>query len=269
MDFLKKIIEEKRKEAAALSVSKRLDDLEANILKAAAPLDFRGALNKGMSIIAEVKRKSPSKGHLSDVGDPSELAHLYQKHGARAVSVLTDSKHFGGSLEDLALVRKRVCIPVLRKDFIINPAQVLESRSVGADAFLLIASILEEEELASLISLGEDLGMTALVEVHSAPELDKALGCGARTIGINNRNLRTFDVDIRTCLEMIGKIPSGTTAVAESGILNCSDIARIASAGFQAFLIGEALVTSRDPGETIKTFLKAAETASKGGSCAG
>ncbi|MFQ6105137.1 MAG: indole-3-glycerol phosphate synthase TrpC [Candidatus Glassbacteria bacterium] len=269
MDFLENIVREKRSEVESLKRAKRIEEFYEEALDAPSPLDFRKSLGEGVSIIAEVKRKSPSKGVFSAIGDAVRLSLLYEENGARAISVLTDREHFGGSVTDLEEVRRAVRIPLLRKDFLIDPVQVFESRIIGADAFLLITSLLEERLLGAMIGIGEELGMSALVEVHTVPELEKALRCGAGLIGINSRDLRTFNVDIRTGIELIGKIPPGIIAVAESGIATEFDIAALTRAGFRTFLIGEALVTSTDPGEKLRDFLAAAEAAVRGGVGAG
>jgi indole-3-glycerol phosphate synthase len=260
MNFLEKIARIKRREVALLKTSKPLDKLREEARVAPSPIDFKGSLDSGISIIAEVKRRSPSKGRFSINTNAGKLSLVYQESGAKAISVLTDRDHFGGSNTDLVNVKKSVGIPILRKDFIIDPVQVYESRSIGADAFLLITALLGEGPLRAMIRLGEELGITPLVEVHSSMELEKALHCGARVVGINNRNLKTFEVAIKTCLDLINKVPEGITAVAESGIRTESDITELACAGFRAFLIGEALVTSRDPGEKLKHLQAAAES---------
>ena len=264
MNFLETIIEEKRREVEKRRSQKSFAQLHDEALKATGPLDFTGALQEGISIIAEVKRKSPSKGKLSVENNSEKLALLYEKNGASAVSVLTDRKHFGGSQKDLVAVRKAIRIPVLRKDFIIDPSQIFESRAIGADAVLLITAILDEGELKSMIGLTEELGMSALVEVHSEDELTIAVRCGAGLIGINNRDLTSFDVDLKTGVDLVSKVPSGVIAVAESGILTDFDITLLARAGFRVFLIGEALVTASDPGKTIKHLMRSAAEAAGG-----
>lgn len=269
MDFLDRIVRRKKEEIERLKMSERAKELEEKASGAPPALDFRKQLLEGVSIIAEIKRRSPSKGVLSAIADPRELAFLYEESGARAVSVLTDGPYFGGSTDDLEAVKERVGIPVLRKDFIFDRIQVLETRSLGADAFLLIVSILEDGKLRDLITLGRELGMSPLVEVHSPGELERALSCGADLIGINNRDLTTFEIDISTSVKMIDLVPAGTVAVAESGITSVEDIELLTGAGFGAFLIGEALVRAEDPAGTIRSFMSAAVNVSSGGTFAG
>jgi indole-3-glycerol phosphate synthase len=261
MNFLKEILEEKKREVARLSGDPGVETLEALARKSRPPRDFHAALQGDIAIISEVKRKSPSKGTLMDGGDPGALAALYEEHGARAVSVLTDQRFFSGHTEDLGTVKKRVSLPVLRKDFIIDPIQVYESRAAGADAVLLIVRILEDERLRSLMLLTQNLGMTPLVEVHTDGELERALRAGATTVGINNRDLGTFTVDLETGKRLLRRVPQGVTAIAESGIMGEKDIAALAEAGFRAFLVGEALVTSPAPGNTLRQLLDAARRA--------
>lgn len=264
MNFLAEILEEKRREVSHLAALPGARALEALARQSPPPRDFRGALQEGIAIVSEVKRKSPSKGLLMNRGDPSALSALYEQHGARAVSILTDRRFFSGSTADLETVKKRIGIPVLRKDFVIDPIQVYESRAAGADAVLLIVRILEDSLLRSLLSLTEELGMSSLVEVHTKLELERALRAGAALVGINNRDLETFTVSLKTGEELVREVPVGITAVAESGITSEADIAALARAGFRTFLIGEALVTARDPGIMLRLFLDAAREAAGG-----
>jgi indole-3-glycerol phosphate synthase len=263
MNFLGKILDEKRREVAHLARDPGPERLEALARLSPAARDFRGALGGGIAIVSEVKRKSPSKGTLLDGADPASLSALYEAHGARAVSVLTDRTFFAGDLADLRLVKARVALPVLRKDFLVERIQVLESRAAGADAVLLIVRILDDEALASLLRCTEELGMTALVEVHSEEELARALRAGATTIGINSRDLETFTVDLARARDLVRQVPGGVTAIAESGIATEDDIAALARAGYRAFLIGEALVTSPSPGETLRRMREAARHAAE------
>ncbi len=205
--------------------------------------DFPEAIDgKQLAIIAEVKRASPSAGRIVSGIDPRQVAKNYEKAGAAAISVLTEQDHFQGSLGDLAGITGEINLPVLRKDFILDPYQILEARLAGASAFLLIVRILEPDQLKDLLDLGRSLGMAALVEVHDPDELDTALDCGAGIIGVNNRDLDSFAVDLETCLRVFPSIPPDIRSVAESGIRSREDLERVADAGYDAALIGEALM---------------------------
>lgn len=235
---------------------KRITPLE-RLVEAGAALpparNFRGALNgAGAAIIAEVKRRSPSRGELRENIDAVATARLYETHGAAAISVLTDQAFFGGSNEDLAAVKAAVSLPVLRKEFIIDPWQIHEARAIGADAILLIAALLNNGELLNYRELAASLGLASLVEVHDQGELEHALASGAEIVGINNRNLRTFTTDIGTSLALAPLIPADRTVVAESGIRSRQEIERLAKAGCRAFLIGETLMTAPDIGAKLR-----------------
>ncbi len=221
--------------------------------------DFAGELSRPgtVNIIAEAKKASPSKGVLCPDFDPVAIARCYADNGACALSVLTEKQFFQGDLQYLAQIRRAVDLPLLRKDFIIDPYQVYEARAAGADAFLLIASVLPEEELSSLIRLGSSLGMHALVEVHSQEELSVALHAKSRIIGINNRNLNTFCTNIETTVQLLPLIPDGIVTVSESGIATPDDIRRLRSCGIDAFLIGESLMRATDPGVKLSELLSA------------
>ncbi len=219
---------------------------------------FAGALSgPGVSIIAEVKRRSPSRGTLNADLDPAGQAALYEQGGAAAISVLTERDHFGGSPDDLRLVRSVVGVPVLRKDFIIHPAQVWESAAMGADAILLIVAILDDALLLSLLTEATGAGLPALVEVHSAEEVARAQDAGAQIIGVNNRNLRTFEVDLTTSEQLAPLLGAGVLRVAESGIHSPEDVARMGSAGYNAVLVGESLVRAEDPSDLVERFVAA------------
>ncbi len=218
---------------------------------------FREVLKRpGVSLIAEVKKASPSRGVFVKDFDPVKLAAAYEKAGASAVSVLTDARFFNGSLEDLKKVRENVRLPILRKDFIIDPYQIYETASAGADALLLITGILEKEKLRDFIRLAGELNLDALVEVHTREELEKALGCGAEIIGINNRDLKTFQVDIATTLELAKLVPEDCVLVSESGISSEEDVKRLAQAGVDAVLVGEALVISPNIEDKVNELIK-------------
>ncbi|MGV8056930.1 MAG: indole-3-glycerol phosphate synthase TrpC [Smithellaceae bacterium] len=216
--------------------------------------DFKAAIsNKPCAIIAEVKCASPSRGRLVENFDPVEIATTYEKNGAAAISVLTDEKYFLGDKRYLTQIKTAVKLPLLRKDFIIDPYQIYESRAIGADAVLLIVRILGPR-LGDFIALARELGLATLTEVHTSAELEIALAHGADIIGINNRNLDTFVTDINTCKELVRFIPAGKIAVAESAITTRADIENISQAGISAFLIGEALVTASDIGKKLREF---------------
>jgi indole-3-glycerol phosphate synthase len=229
-------------------------------LAAAAPpaKDAYAALRRpGVAVIAEVKRSSPSKGQLAEIPDPAELASEYAAGGARCVSVLTEGRWFGGSLEDLAAVRAAVDIPVLRKDFVVSSYQVHEARAHGADLVLLIVAALEQNVLTGLLDRIESLGMTALVEVHTEEEADRALEAGARVIGVNARNLRTLEVDREVFERIAPGLPASIVKIAESGVRGPHDLIRYASAGADAVLVGEGLVTKKSPRDAVAELVTA------------
>lgn len=236
-----------------------LADVEADALAAPAPRDALAALAPAdrVKIIAEVKRASPSRGPLAEIRDPAGLAVSYQTGGASAISVLTEQRRFGGSLEDLRDVRAAVEIPVLRKDFIAEPYQVFEARAAGADLVLLIVAALEQKVLAELHTLIGELGMTALVETHSAEEVDRALEIGAQVVGVNARDLSTFQLDRDLFGTLAPSIPAGVIRIAESAVTSPADVAHYREAGADVVLIGEALVTGDDPVSTLESFLAA------------
>jgi len=243
---------ERRQERVPLERIKRL------AAAAPPPLDAHAALRRpGVGVIAEVKRSSPSKGQLAEITDPAQLATDYAAGGARCISVLTEGRWFGGSLEDLAAVRAAVNIPILRKDFVISSYQVHEARAYGADLVLLIVAALEQKVLVGLLERIESLGMTALVEVHTEEEADRALEAGARVIGVNARNLRTLEVD-RSVFERIAPgLPNDVVKVAESGVRGPHDLIRYASAGADAVLVGEGLVTQKSPRDAVAELVNA------------
>lgn len=252
--ILEEILEVKRAEVAVLKKDRQFDDSAVAGLRPAR--NFGAALTSGSCpIIAEVKRKSPSKGVLREDLDPVTLAAQYERSGAAAISVLTDRQFFSGSAEDLRRIKDTVGIPVLRKDFIIDPCQVYESRMIGADAVLLIARILDPVQLKEYIELAASLGMAALVEIHDRPDAEKALASGAGIIGINNRDLSTFATDVRKTIEMLRFIPKGKAVVSESGIKTRMDILMMQYMGVHAFLVGEELVKAEDPGLRLRDLM--------------
>jgi len=222
----------------------------------ARPHAFRAALGKdGINIIAEFKRRSPSKGMIREGANPIDVARAYQDGGAVAMSVLTEEDYFDGSLDDLRQVKAIVDLPVLRKDFIVDEYQVYESAAAGADAILLIVAALDDDLLSRLRRLAEDeLQMDALVEVHTSEEMKRAAACGAKLIGVNNRDLRTFEVSLDTSLRLAQEAPADALLVSESGLNNASDLQRLYEAGYRGFLIGETLMRADDPAAALRRF---------------
>ena len=232
--------------------------LKTRAAAAAPALDVVAVLRQeSVGVIAEVKRASPSRGVLATIVDPGALAAAYADGGASAISVLTEERRFGGSLNDLASVRAAVDIPVLRKDFIVSPYQVVEARAYGADLVLLIVAALDQPRLCGLLDRVESLGMTALVEVHDEPELLRALDAGAKVIGVNARNLNTLEVDTSTFARIAPEIPAGIVKIAESGVTGPRDVMAYASLGADAVLVGEALVTRGDPRQAVADLVAA------------
>jgi len=219
---------------------------------------FEGALGMAgrVNVIAECKRRSPSKGVLAADYDAPSIAKLYERGGAAAISVLTEPTFFDGALEHLTAVRRAVGLPLLRKDFIVDQYQLFEARAAGADAILLIVAALEQGDLVQLQNRAWDLGLAALVEVHDEGELTRAVDSGARLIGVNNRNLRTLQVDIDGSYRLAGKIPTGVVGVSESGLSTRADLERLAASGYRAFLIGERFMTDRDPAGAIDDLIR-------------
>jgi len=250
-DILARIVEHKR--AELVQDRARRGELERRASDRSDYRDFRKALTARVpAIIGEIKKASPSKGVLADQFDPASIARMYSSGGAAALSVLTDRQFFQGALADLEAARAAVSLPVLRKDFTLDEFHVIEAAAHGADAILLIAALLEEKELRSLRELAGQYRMAALVEVHDSFELEAALGSGAEIVGVNNRNLHTFDVTLETSLQVAARIPANVVKVSESGIHSRADVARLTDAGFQAFLVGEHLMKSADPSEALK-----------------
>ncbi len=244
--------------ARATTDARSLDVLIERASAAPAVRDFEAALRRpGVSVIAEVKRRSPSKGALHPDLVPGRLAEEYAAGGASAVSVLTDEESFGGSAADLIEARSAIDLPVLRKDFTVSSLDVADARFMGADAVLLIAAALGDGELRDLLALATDLGMAVLVEAHDEAEVERALAAGARIVGVNQRDLTTFRVDTDRAVRVAGAIPDGVVKVAESGITTPADAARLAGAGYDAILVGEHLVTSGDPALAIRQLVAA------------
>lgn len=260
MTVLDDIIVGVREKLAGREALVSLEEIKERAVAAPPAKDVISALRDGpgaVSVIAEIKRSSPSKGALSAIPDPAKLAQTYEEGGAAMISVLTEELRFGGSLEDLRAVRQAVDIPVLRKDFIVTPYQVHEARAYGADAVLLIVAALEQEALVSLIERVRSLGMTPLVEANSRLEVFQALDAGADLIGVNARNLKDLSVDRSTVEQTLDAIPADAVAVAESGVRSGRDVRDYALAGADAVLVGEALVTSGNPLEAISDMVSA------------
>lgn len=258
MDILSEIIASKR---SRLEMSKRslpVEELRAKARSARANAKahaLRNALSgDAINIIAEFKRRSPSKGTIRENADAATLARSYQSAGAAAISVLTEENYFAGALDDLLAVRAKVSVPILRKDFVFDEWQVYESAAAGADALLLIVAALDDDTLARLLRLTEEnLGMDALVEVHTREEMDRAVAHGAKLIGVNNRDLRTFDVSTETSLQLARFAPAAAVLVSESG-LTPDEVPKLRAAGYSGFLIGETLMRSADPAQQLRTF---------------
>lgn len=246
-------------DAAARREFVSFNDLESQALAQPAAIDALAALApaSGVKLIAEVKRASPSRGALSEIADPSALAKQYELGGASAISVLTEERKFKGSLADLRAVRDAVSVPLLRKDFIADEYQVLEARAAGADLVLLIVAALDQKLMQRLFDLISDLGMTALVETHSADELERAEQLGAKLIGVNARNLSTFELDRDLFGSLVDRFPKDSIRVAESAVLNPEDVSHYRSGGADVVLVGEALVTGADPASRVAEFLEA------------
>jgi indole-3-glycerol phosphate synthase len=258
VSVLDEILAGVRDDVAARQAAVPLDALKETAAGIAKPLDAYAALRSaGVGVIAEVKRSSPSRGQLAEIPDPAELASEYAAGGARCVSVLTEGRWFGGSLDDLAAVRAAVRVPVLRKDFVVSSYQVHEARAYGADLVLLIVAALDQNTLVGLLERVESLGMTALVEVHTEAEADRALAAGARVIGVNARNLATLEVD-RSVFERIAPgLPNHIVKIAESGVRGPHDLIRYAASGADAVLVGEGLVTQKSPRDAVAELVTA------------
>jgi indole-3-glycerol phosphate synthase len=258
--FLDKILVEKRAAVAAAKRVASLDQVresaERRREQSLDRRDFAAALaGEGLGVIAELKQASPSRGLLCADYRPAEIAAGYQQAGAVALSVVTEEQFFHGSVDDLRAVRAAAHLPVLRKDFIVDPYQVYESVATGADALLLIVAALGDQQLRELLELSDSLQIATLVEVHNEQETDRALEAGARIVGVNNRDLRTFQVDLETSLRLRPCIPSNCLTVAESGISSRADLDRLREAGFDAALVGERLITQPDPGKALSELL--------------
>jgi indole-3-glycerol phosphate synthase len=258
VSVLEDILEGVRSDLAERQQKAPLDRLKEAAQRAPSPCDVMAALGGDeVSVIAEVKRASPSKGALAAIADPAALAADYEAGGARVISVLTEKRRFGGSLEDLAAVRDVVQIPVLRKDFVVSSYQLWEARAYGADLVLLIVAALNQNALVSLVERAESIGLVPLVEVHTGEELDRALAAGATVIGVNARNLATLEVDRSVFATLAPQIPAGFIKIAESGVRGPHDLLAYAAAGADAVLVGESLVTGKDPRTAVADLVTA------------
>jgi indole-3-glycerol phosphate synthase len=258
-DILQRILATKREEVAAARRSMPLAELEA-LARAAAPArDFVGAIRAKLdagrpAVIAEIKRASPSKGLLRADFDPAAIARAYESAGAACLSVLTDRQYFQGAPEHLAAARGACALPALRKDFVVDPYQVVESRELGADCILLIAAALATPAMLELEAAAQALGMAVLVEVHDADELERALELRTPLVGVNNRDLRSFETRLETTLGLLPRVPAERTVVTESGIATAADVRRMRAGGVNAFLVGEAFMRAADPGQALNSL---------------
>jgi indole-3-glycerol phosphate synthase len=251
VSILEKILAVKRIEIEA--AKRAAAAVEARARAAPATRDFVGALRATRpAVIAEIKRASPSRGVLRANFDPAAIAKSYESGGAACISVLTDREFFQGAPEHLVAARAACALPALRKDFLIDPCQAFEARALGADCVLLIVACLEDAQMRELEKLAHALGMAVLVEVHDAGELERALALETPLLGINNRNLRTFETRLETTLELLPRIPAGRTVITESGILSSEDVRRMRDRGVHAFLVGEAFMRAEDPGKALQ-----------------
>lgn len=258
MSVLDDILEGVREDLAVRQARTSLDELKARAAGRGAPRDAEAVLRQdGVGVIAEVKRHSPSRGSLAVIPDPAHLAAEYAAGGAHCISVLTEQRRFGGSLDDLAAVRAAVPTPLLRKDFIVSSYQLWEALAYGADLVLLIVAALEQPALVSLVERGASLGLTVLVEVHDEGEVSRAVEAGATVIGVNARNLRTLEVDRTTFARLAPRIPDGCVRIAESGIRGPHDLLAYAHDGADAVLVGESLVTGKDPRTAVQDLVAA------------
>ena len=255
--MLNTILKAKRKDLDRAKSQRALADLKVAVRSLEVCRPFRKAVapEKGVALVAEIKRASPSKGDLNVGLDPAGLAGTYAEAGAAAISVLTEKDFFKGSFDDLRAARRAVALPVLRKDFVFDPFQVYESRAIGADAMLLIVRILDGRQLEDLAGLAAEIGLCPLVEVHNEKETERALAAGVPVIGINNRDLDSFETDLETTELLRPMVPASIPVVGESGIHGRKDVERLQRAGVNAVLVGEDLVTSGDPGKRIKELL--------------
>jgi indole-3-glycerol phosphate synthase len=265
-DILTRILDTKRREIEAGRSARPLGQIEREARAASAPRGFEAALRRhvaqtGAAVIAEIKRASPSRGTIRADLDVGAIAKSYERHGATCLSVLTDREYFGGSRDDLVAARAACDLPVLRKDFVIDPWQVHEARAMGADCILLIVGAAPPEELRELERLAQALGMDVLVECHDGDQLEVALGLQTPLVGINNRDLRTFSTRLETTLELLSRVPDGRLVVTESGIASPEDVQALQSRGVSAYLVGSAFMSAADPGAELERLFLGARKA--------
>ncbi|MEO8486292.1 MAG: indole-3-glycerol phosphate synthase TrpC [Betaproteobacteria bacterium] len=258
-DILARIVADKAEEVIGAQIARPYDDLVDVARAASPPRGFAAAIENRIAtgkpaVIAEIKRASPSKGVLRESFDPPAIAASYERAGATCLSVLTDARYFHGSNDDLVAARETCTIPLLRKEFIVDDYQVVESRALGADAILLIVGVLDDAQLVRFAARAREFGMDVLVEVHDAQELERALAADATLIGINNRNLKTFNVSLSVTLDLLPRVPPGRRVVTESGIALPKDVALMRSRGVNAFLVGEAFMRVPDPGAGLSAL---------------
>ena len=261
VDILSRILSQKKLEVQNHKNRTSISRVKSLAKLADPPRDFLGEIEKNISknkpaVIAEIKKASPSKGLIRSDFDPSIIARCYEKNGATCISVLTDKKFFQGDLNDLRIVRNSTSLPILRKDFVVDQYQIFESRAAGADCVLLIVAALDPKLLMELEDSARELGMAVLVEVHTREELDHAMELKTPLIGINNRNLKTFQTDIRTTIRLKEGVPNNRIVVTESGIVSREAIEHMINAGVWAFLVGEAFMRAEDPGEELANLFK-------------
>ncbi|MBM7825378.1 indole-3-glycerol phosphate synthase [Arcanobacterium pluranimalium] len=263
MTVLEDIVADVRADVAIREAHVSLDNLKVRAMKIPPAKNAYGILktddHRAVRIISEIKRKSPSRGHLAGIEDPAKLAQIYEDGGSAAVSVFTEHKYFGGCLDDLDAVRRSIEIPVLSKDFIVSPYQIWEARAHGADMVLLVVAALEQIVLESFVERVHSLGMTALVEAHNQEEALRAVDAGAIVIGVNARNMNTFDVDLKIFDRVVDVLPRDALRIAESGVRTPQDVLNYARSGADAVLVGEALVTSANPLQTIRDMVAIGE----------
>ncbi len=260
MNKLNEIVEHKRSEVESLRQSVPVEKLSRLIGTMSSARDFAGAIAShdfdGIACIAEIKKASPSRGVIAESFSPEKIAREYAQGGANAISVLTDRKFFQGSPEYIALVKRNVHVPVLRKDFIIDEYQIYESRAIGADAILLIVASLSDDQIVHFLGLAQQFGLACLVECHSKKEIDRAVDCGATIIGINNRDLKTFEVNLETSLNLKRMIPNTVLTVSESGIRNEHHVYLLRQAGFDCVLVGEQLMVQKDRAQALRQLMR-------------
>ena len=256
-NVLDEIVAYKRTEIAQAKSQMSVENLQSQVAEAPPVRDFVSALDsvEPIGLITEVKKASPSASVIRASFDPVSIAKIYEQNGANCISVLTDERYFQGHLDYLSQIRQQVSVPLLRKDFILDPYQVLEARAAGADAVLLIAECLSDSELGALFEQIQDLEMTALIEIYEPENLQRVLALKPHLIGINNRNLRTFETSLQHTIELAQQIPADTLLVSESGIRSCEDVRILKQAGAGAILVGETLMRSADPGQAVAQLL--------------